>query len=92
MTAIVMYLNDIELSYINYFLFYTGLECISEGKLAVLVLAGGQGTRLGVPYPKGMYNVKIPSGKTLYHVNAEKIRRLQDLAFERTGKHGVVTW
>lgn len=73
-------------------MFHLGLKCISEGKVAVLVLAGGQGTRLGVGYPKGMYNVGIPSEKTLYQVNAEKIKRLQEWAFEEFGKHGNVTW
>jgi UDP-N-acetylglucosamine/UDP-N-acetylgalactosamine diphosphorylase len=57
-----------------------GLEAIGRGEVAALVLAGGQGTRLGFAGPKGMYDIGLPSGHTLFQLLAERLKRLKEIS------------
>ncbi|MCE9634347.1 MAG: UTP--glucose-1-phosphate uridylyltransferase [Planctomycetes bacterium] len=51
-----------------------GLHEIEAGRVAVVVAAGGQGTRLGSTAPKGMWPVGPLTGKPLLAWHAEKVR------------------
>jgi UDP-N-acetylglucosamine/UDP-N-acetylgalactosamine diphosphorylase len=50
-----------------------GRELIAVGKLAALVVAGGQGTRLGFDGPKGNFPISPVKNKTLFQIFADSI-------------------
>src|SRR5207244_1512235 len=50
-----------------------GEEALRRGELAILLVAGGQGSRLGFDHPKGMYPVGPVSRKCLLQIHAEKV-------------------
>jgi len=52
--------------------FKRGLEAVAGGEVAALVLAGGQGSRLGFDRPKGEYNLGLPSNKTLFQIQVRR--------------------
>jgi UDP-N-acetylglucosamine/UDP-N-acetylgalactosamine diphosphorylase len=53
-----------------------GEASLRRGEVAALVVAGGQGSRLGFDHPKGMYPIGPVSHKTLFQVHAEKVLAL----------------
>ncbi len=54
-----------------------GHAAIAAGKVAVLLVAGGQGSRLGFNGPKGAFPIGPVSGASLFEVHARKILALE---------------
>ena len=63
-----------------------GEALLREGRVALMVVAGGQGSRLGFAGPKGLYPLGPVTGRTLFALQAQRIRRLR----ERTG--AAIPW
>lgn len=59
-----------------------GIDAWSSGKVGVILVAGGQGTRLGFNHPKGLYPIGPVSGCSLLQILCEKV-----LATER--RYGI---
>ncbi len=56
--------------------FTAGESLIKQQKVAVLIVAGGQGSRLGYEGPKGTFPISPLKGKTLFQLFAEQILAL----------------
>ncbi|HOA53595.1 MAG TPA: UDPGP type 1 family protein [Thermogutta sp.] len=50
-----------------------GQGVLQRGEVAALLVAGGQGTRLGFPHPKGMFPIGPISGHSLFQIHVEKV-------------------
>jgi UDP-N-acetylglucosamine/UDP-N-acetylgalactosamine diphosphorylase len=53
-----------------------GAQALAAGEVAVVLVAGGQGTRLGFDGPKGTFPIGPVSAASLFQIHAEKIGAL----------------
>ncbi|MHC4122276.1 MAG: UTP--glucose-1-phosphate uridylyltransferase [Planctomycetota bacterium] len=55
-----------------------GEKMIRQGRVAAFLVAGGQGTRLGIDGPKGDFPVSPVKNKTLFRIFSETIRAVSE--------------
>ena len=56
-----------------------GTKVVKDGKYAVVTMAGGQGTRLGHPGPKGTFKLDVyGKGKYLFEILAENLKEANE--------------
>lgn len=51
-----------------------GIHALREGAVAAVMVAGGQGTRLGFAHPKGMLPIGPVSHRSLFQIFADRLR------------------
>ena len=59
-----------------------GEKALRDGRVGIVLVAGGQGTRLGYDGPKGTFPIGPASGRTLFQYHADRILYAQ----ERSGR------
>lgn len=55
-----------------------GTKAIKNGELAVVTMAGGQGTRLGHNGPKGTYDIGLDSHKSIFEILTDTLKEARD--------------
>ncbi|MBS0266044.1 MAG: UTP--glucose-1-phosphate uridylyltransferase [Planctomycetes bacterium] len=53
--------------------YQAGLELLRSGRVGVILVAGGEGSRLGFPHPKGQFPIGPVSNKSLFQMLAEQV-------------------
>ena len=53
-----------------------GLKALAKGEVAILMVAGGQGSRLGTLQPKGTWPITPITHKSLFQLHSEKVLTL----------------
>lgn len=57
-----------------------GLEAIKRGEIAAVLLAGGQGSRLGFEGPKGTYNIGLTREISIFSLLIKNLQRVAEKA------------
>ena len=52
---------------------HRGEQALRDGEVGAVIVAGGQGTRLGFAHPKGMFPIGPVSGRTLFQFFADRL-------------------
>ena len=51
-----------------------GQQAIRQGRVGLILVAGGQGTRLGFDHPKGVLPIGPLTGRTLFQMHCDRLR------------------
>lgn len=63
-----------------------GLDALAKNEVAIILMAGGQGTRLGSKDPKGLYDIKLNKYKSLFEIQLKSVLHLQNKIHEKFDK------
>ena len=55
-----------------------GTQALASGHIGMILVAGGQGSRLGFEHPKGMYPLSPVQNRTLFQIHIDKLKALNE--------------